>query len=265
VAGPGNSFTSVSCASVSFCVVVGTAPDYNGYDDDLAVIYSNGTWSSNTSASVGPGDLLTSVSCAPDTEFCVAVGWADTGPGYTAISETYQDGTWTAHDDGTGYGSSGNQLISVSCASAHFCVDGGIVQQRSDLGDYLGIDYHSVGGGGQITDEQVDGLTGEIDAVSCAGDACLAAGNSSLVFSVRRTTWSGPTAPDGASTITALSCVTSSTCVAVDDNGDALTAGAGVWSAPQSVDPGRVLTAVSCPTVTFCAAVDNAGDVVVRS
>jgi hypothetical protein len=53
--------------------------------------------------------------------------------------------------------------------------------------------------------------------------------------------------------------------VAVDDNGDALTAGAGVWSAPQSVDPGRVLTAVSCPTVTFCAAVDNAGDVVVRS
>jgi hypothetical protein len=264
VAGPGNDFTSVSCASRSLCVAVGStqSPDY---DDDLAVIYNDGSWSSNTSVSVVPGETLTSVSCAPNTDFCMAVGWGFGGPGDAMVSETYDGDGWTAYDDGSGYGSSGDQLTTVSCASPTFCVTGGIVQERTQIGNLLGIDFHGRSGGGQINEQQVDGLIGTIDASSCAGDSCFAAGDGSYVFAVKKASWSGPLDPDGSSTITALSCTSASSCVAVDGSGDAVTARSGTWSAPLSVDPGERLTGVSCPTLTFCAAVDSAGDVVVGS
>jgi hypothetical protein len=265
VDGPGNSFTAVSCASVTFCVAVGTAPPSDEYDQDLAVIYNHGVWSFNASVSVAPVENLTSVTCAPNTEFCTVVGWAPTSPGLTMVSETYHGRKWTASDDGMGYGSSGDMLTTVSCASRTFCIRGGILQARSDIGDLLAINYRGQGGGGQITNEEVDGISGEINASSCAGHACWAAGDGDLVFSVERATWSGPTAPDGPSTITALSCVTSTTCFAVDNNGNTLRATSSSWSAPLPVDPGRELTAISCPTVGFCAAVDSAGDVVIGS
>ncbi len=58
----------------------------------------------------------------------------------------------------------------------------------------------------------------------------------------------------------AVSCPTARFCVAVDDQGRAVTFSDGVWSAPRSlVDTG--LNAVSCPTPRFCVAVAVNGDV----
>ncbi len=59
-----------------------------------------------------------------------------------------------------------------------------------------------------------------------------------------------------------MSCATTTLCVAVDDNGDALTYDGSTWSAPTGIDGGHALTSVSCPTANFCAAVDSAGNAV---
>ncbi len=265
VAGPGNSFVGVSCSSVTFCAAVGTGPQDSYYGQDLAVIYDNGRWSGNTSVTIAPGEILTGVSCARGTEHCIAVGWGSGGPGFTMVSETYDGTAWIPSDDGTGYGGSGDKLTTVSCARTTVCLTGGIVQDRGDIGDWLTFDYHGHPGGGQITNQQVDGIDGEIDTSSCGSVTCMAAGDATFVFTVTRGALSGPTDPDGTSTITGLSCTDSSTCVAVDGNGDTLTARHGVWSAPLSIDPGGHLDSLSCPTETFCLAADTSGNVVVGS
>jgi uncharacterized Fe-S cluster protein YjdI len=264
VAGAGNEFLSVSCGSTTFCVAVGATPDNPDFETDLAVIYSNGVWSSNTSKSVAPEEMLESVSCAPGTEFCVAVGWAESSPGNTEVSQTYNGQTWTV-SSGMGYGGEGDQLLTASCASTTFCVTGGIDQDRANVGDQLDISYHGKEGGGQITNDQATGLSGALYASACAGDSCLVAGNTNLVFTVKRQKWAGPTDPDGSRSIEALSCPSGSTCVAVDNVGDVLTDKSGVWSAPVMIDESGDLTALSCPTTSFCMATDSDGNIVVGS
>lgn len=64
--------------------------------------------------------------------------------------------------------------------------------------------------------------------------------------------------------LTSISCASSTTCVAVDSDGRALTDELGVWSAPVAIDAGHPLIGVSCPSETFCAAVTSDGDVITR-
>ncbi len=52
-----------------------------------------------------------------------------------------------------------------------------------------------------------------------------------------------------------VSCAMASFCVAVDENGNALTYNGSSWSSDST--PGGWLTSVSCPTASFCAAVDE--------
>ena len=57
--------------------------------------------------------------------------------------------------------------------------------------------------------------------------------------------------------INAVSCPSSSFCMAVDANGSALEYAGGHWSAPVVVDPGGDLSAVSCLAASACTAVDS--------
>jgi hypothetical protein len=75
--------------------------------------------------------------------------------------------------------------------------------------------------------------------------------------------WSAPVTvdPDGGG-LTAVSCSSAWSCVAVDNAGDAVTWGGHSWSVPVAVDPdGGGLTAVSCPSAWSCVAVDFDGRV----
>jgi hypothetical protein len=80
--------------------------------------------------------------------------------------------------------------------------------------------------------------------------------------------WQAPTGSDssspGALGITAVSCQSSSLCVAVDDAGDVLSTtspATGVWGTPGEIYPSAShLTGVSCPSATFCIATGKAGD-----
>jgi hypothetical protein len=74
------------------------------------------------------------------------------------------------------------------------------------------------------------------------------------------------TPPAGSGYLEAVSCASSSLCVAVDSSGHAListdpAAAATTRSAPISIDTTE-LTGISCPSTALCVAVDNRGDAV---
>ena len=62
--------------------------------------------------------------------------------------------------------------------------------------------------------------------------------------------------------VNAVSCATSTFCVAVDRTGAVSTFNGSNWSAPDKVDGINSFTAISCPTTTFCVATDAAGNYV---
>jgi hypothetical protein len=256
VAGSGNAFYGVSCASPTFCAVVGTDSNTTTYATDLALIYDNGSWSANGSQSVGPGETLTGISCAKNTQFCEATGYYFNGPDEDTLIETYNGVSWTTSAGPGGYGS-GSSLPAVSCVSSRFCVFGGSIVNREDQGDWLSISYHGKAVGGQITISPAIGLVGGLTSAACAGTSCLVAGNGYYLFAVHKTTFTGPSAPDGSSTITALSCPTGSSCWAVDAQGNVLQETSGIWTAPVTIDSHAEPVALSCPLTKFCVAVDT--------
>jgi hypothetical protein len=76
--------------------------------------------------------------------------------------------------------------------------------------------------------------------------------------------WSAPVGADvSGGGITAVSCVTGSSCTAVDAAGRAVSWNGASWSAAQPVDrDGGGLTAVSCPAHGRCVATDFDGQIV---
>jgi hypothetical protein len=265
-------FTSVSCATVSFCVAVGPGGDaltYNGTSWTTPA-YIDSTHIDSTSGS------LTSVSC-PTTTFCVAV---DSG-GYAL---TYNGTSWTtpAHIDNTGSG-----LSSVSCSSATFCVavgDGsaltyngsswsasdGIVGTSSSVScpsaafcvavNYEG-DAVTYNGTSWSAPAQIDNSGGSLDSVSCASASfCVAVDNSGYAVTYNGTSWTTTANIEGGiGGLSSVSCPTVSFCVAVGDGGYAVTYNGTSWTTPANIDNSRGLTSVSCPTTSFCAAVDYYG------
>ncbi len=106
-----------------------------------------------------------------------------------------------------------------------------------------------------------------------AAVACVFALGASAAQAQATLAWSTPNQPDsapGTLGITALSCVSTSLCVAVDDAGHDFSTttpatGAG-WSAPDEIAAGAVnLSGVSCPSTTLCVATDRHGDVYVTA
>jgi hypothetical protein len=79
-------------------------------------------------------------------------------------------------------------------------------------------------------------------------------------LSYNGTSWSAPTTIEsGFADLTGVSCATSSSCFAIDDNGNAIGYSGGTWESPTTLNYGSQLYSVSCATATFCAAVDDIG------
>jgi hypothetical protein len=71
--------------------------------------------------------------------------------------------------------------------------------------------------------------------------------------------WSPPADVDGSHTLNSVSCASRSFCVAVDQQGDALTFNGRSWSAPARIaGPNGELVSVSCAARAFCVAVGDA-------
>jgi hypothetical protein len=93
----------------------------------------------------------------------------------------------------------------------------------------------------------------------------LALGAGAAQAATTSTGWSKPIAIEGhtfvggETNIADVSCPSTSWCVAVDSNGDAVTWQNGSWTAPKHLNANGSLTAVSCATSSFCAVVSAAG------
>jgi hypothetical protein len=215
---------SVSCASSSNCVAVGTPV----FEDEPALgsAYNGVSWAMGAEV---PGTAqLHGVSC-PSTSRCVAVGGED------AVSRN--SGKWEGVEvvDPTGH------LLSASCGNEAFCA------ATDEEGNAV---IYKTGKWGAV--EHVDGSTA-IQAVSCAGEFCAAvdAGGGALIYSAGK--WNTPE-PADAHALTSVSCPSTGFCIAVDNSGNALTYTGGKWGTPASIGGTAHLLSVSCATETLCIA-----------
>jgi hypothetical protein len=161
-ANPSVNFLDASCASASFCAVVGQYTDTTGSLSGLIDLWSKGAWHSyaapepaNNPAGGGPGDNasgnaysgLDAVSC-PVAGFCVAVGtYQDNDGRYWGLIDTFSSGTWDATaaaepaKDSAGEAPSLTEtetgLTSVSCTSAVNCTAVGSYDDA--VGFYYGL------------------------------------------------------------------------------------------------------------------------------
>jgi hypothetical protein len=232
---------SVSCASATLCVAVGSGPQ-----EGLASVFDGTGWSTST---VSGTSALSSVSCVPGGTTCVAAGWFSSSGALVGVVAEFQGGSFTTD---TVAGTS--QLFGVSCISSASCVAAG-------EGPSGGIVASLSGGGWSAS--TVSG-TSVLEAVSCAvaGECAAvgASGNGAAVAVSQAGGWSSSTL-SGASLLVAVDCPSASSCVAVGDDSASPSAGvvAGgtttspLWSATH-VSGSSFLGSISCPTSSLCVA-----------
>ncbi|MCL5446211.1 MAG: DUF6531 domain-containing protein, partial [Actinobacteria bacterium] len=94
---------------------------------------------------------------------------------------------------------------------------------------------------------------------SLSSPAAAAASSSSSSSLSSPYTWSAPQSIDPGVVILSISCPTTSFCMGVDSEGNALTWNGSSWSS-QDIDGTNNLVSVSCPSVFGCMAVDGDGN-----
>ncbi len=159
-----NELDAVSCVSSSFCVAAGYAR--NGTASQTLVEQWNGAaWSIVASPSTSPtlGNALFGVSCL-SSSFCVATGYAsDTGDKDQTLVEQWNGAAWSIVASPDTSTTLDNDLYSVSCVTATFCVAAGSATTSTSYVNLV---------------EQWDGTTWSIettpDANAAFGDALIA-------------------------------------------------------------------------------------------
>ncbi len=197
---PSSQLAAVSCKSATACIAVGTNDTVSTFQQTLIESWNGTTWSvvqspnggSNATSAPGGDGSLHGVSCVT-ARWCVAVGdfYNVVGDGLgqeNTLALVLQGGRWSlvpSPDLGAGH----NELNGVSCASVHACVA---------VGQYLP------------------------PAPPCppsAGTCPNGPGYQTLIESWNGTTWSvvpSPSPnPDDNNTLSGVSCVSASHCIAV--------------------------------------------------
>lgn len=285
---PSNQLFGVSCVSSKYCVAVGINRNAeNSVKGGGALIQ---TWNGKTWRSVAPkapkeaqSAQLLGVSCKSATA-CVAVGdYLNAGGNGVPLVETWNGKTWTASAPATPKGSSGGQLLGVSCAAAKSCVavgssftaSGSAALAESWNGGKWTLSRPPVPKGSVIS---------QLNKVSCTSAArCITVGSSgtntggfALADSWNGKTWarmsvSVPASAKEDADLTGVSCPSAKTCVAVGTgttglkgglvsfaeiwNGKTWTAGKLSWPKGTS---NTFLLGVSCASAKRCLAVGNA-------
>ncbi len=224
---PGNSITSVSCVSASFCMAVDSAGN--------ALSYDGVSWSAPVEADADTA--LVAVSCAT-TDFCVAVN-------------SFQEITW----DGTSW--SGQEVIddnvgitAISCPTAGFCA---VVDSSGDAITYDGTSWTAP----VLLDPEV-----ALTSVSCVtASYCMAVDDEGNAFFWKGSAWSGADPVDPLGGLSSVSCVAPGSCTAVGYGGHVFAATSGSWSEEGTAGPAGYDASISCELSGGCMVADGAGDV----
>jgi hypothetical protein len=250
-------FTGISCVSTALCVAV---------DNSGAVVDSVNPTSATPAwqvADVDGSNAFTGVSC-PTVSLCVAVD--DVGNVISSTDPNGGDAAWHVVSIDPG-----QDFTSISCPGT-FCV-------ATDGDGRVATTIYATGGPPQWKILELGDQFLVFTGVSCVGLQCVAVDTRGEDF-VSATDpfdasgWTSnhidPTTDffGDQSSLTGISCPSTSFCVAVDDAGNAVTSTdpiSGPWT-PELINGhhtigGIGLSAVSCASAAFCAAVDGIGEV----
>lgn len=223
---------ALSCASASFCVVVGDAvrgayPHAQFFGP--AAVYNGHSWGSLDE--VAANAQLQAVDCTSPT-FCLAVGWTGRGGGSTRRGQPrgfvviWNGSSWKSASVSRDY-----MLMNVSCASSAFCVVTGAKAPSTIFPGDSTFSYRS---------------------------------DTNVALIYHNGSSSQPQVIDSHQ-LTSISCRSSSLCVAVDVDGDAVTYSSSSWEAPRIVPGMSLAIAIACARSSLCLAGDFKGNVFTAS
>jgi len=226
-----NVLTSVSCPTSSFCAAV---------DEEGNVWFdTSGMW---TTQYVDTTNEIYAISCT-SSSFCMAVD-----NGGNALS--YDGTSWTSSNiDGT------NTINDVSCTSSSYCV---AVDASGNYLVYSGSPTPAWSSPAVINQYE------SFYAVSCVSTTfCMAGSNDAAdgyVYTFNGTSWSLLKYINQYG-IDSISCVSSSWCAVVQDNGDVWIDSSGTWGGSDLEGANtEAMESVSCSSTSFCSAVDQLGN-----
>ncbi|HLI15797.1 MAG TPA: hypothetical protein VKV23_07085 [Acidimicrobiales bacterium] len=253
--------TALACPSSTLCVAG---------DDTGNILYSTDGAATWTRVNVDGTNTITSISC-PSTGLCVAVD----NNSSVLFSTDPASSSWTTVPTVDTYS---RDITSISCPSTDLCV----------FVDAQWRAFFSTTPTGQSSAWSLDNAeswdtltTSAFSSISCPSSAlCVVGGQWSSQLSpadvfastqptntTSSTAWIDVGDVDGKNMVTAVSCPSTSLCVAGDNAGNILTANGDPtnevnWSTASSVASSKI-TAISCPTTSFCVATDVGGQVLV--
>jgi hypothetical protein len=212
----GDEISGISCPTSALCVAVG--PDGDGANVWTSTDPASNTWSSG--ADIGPGeDDLSAISC-PTISFCAAV---DTnGNVITTSSPTGPASGWTVTSMHSVAPFNSGFQTSISCPSAGFCAVAGAadVVASGDPGAAKVSEWVNTG-------LDIGGETNAGIGISClSDDFCTVTSPQGAMFNSLNplggaSTWTD--APEVSRALNAVSCPSTSLCVAVDGLGNVVT------------------------------------------
>ncbi len=282
-----NLLNAVSCVSASSCVATGDHWNGTAYQN-LVLTWNGSSWSLDSAASLSSSssqdNFLDGISCV-SFSFCVAVGNYYNGTEYQNLVLTWNGSSWSL-DSAASLSTSASQhnnLQSVSCPTASFCVaDGnyynGTVYQNQVL-TWNGSSWSLDSAASLST---LASQTNVLLGVSCfSASSCVGVGYhwNGTVYQNLVLTWNGSSwSLDSAASLSmslsrnnhlyGVSCASASFCVAVGsysngtvDQNLVLTWNGSSWSLDSAASLStsssqyNVLTGVSCASTSFCVAV----------
>jgi streptogramin lyase len=282
--------TAVSCASSSACAAVGKV---GGEGEGISNMWNGGAWSTlPVERPSGAGGIgLSGVSCGSPGE-CAAVGsYTNSGGSSVTLAELStkpKDGEqerWSVKSTPNPSGAKASALAGVSCVSVGACTAVGSYTNSAGVVVTLAEVWNGTEWKEQSTPSPSGAKASSLAGVSCVSvGACTAVGsytNSAGVVVTLAEVWNGTTwsiqtsiNPTGAkaSSLEAVSCTSSSMCVAVGSN----TNSAGVvvtlaeiwngaeWAIQTTTNvtgaTTSVLKGVSCKASSLCLAVGYSTD-----
>lgn len=229
-----NALVGVACVSTETCVSVGNYASSSGVESSLAEKWSRTTgWSlqATPSPAEATSSHLVAVSCS-SLSACTAVGSYSTSSGTHGLAERWNGTEWSVQATPAPSGSSGTELSSVSCSSSSECLAVGHYRFFEGSAEHWAT-----------VAERWNGAEWLIRSTPNPSEARF-------------------------STFSSISCVSSTSCVAVGWSqtatgvrsalGEAWNGSAWeIQTTPNEPGGGTALNSVSCTAPTACTAVGN--------
>jgi hypothetical protein len=252
----GTGLSGVSCTSARFCMVIGSP----------AQRWDGRTW---TAARTPRGLRLVGISCTRRS-FCMAVGSGESSPEFACESAAAWNGTrWRAFRNLEPCRVRIIGFIRVSCVSASMCMAVGASLDPDSKAD-MALSEEWNGRKWQELATPLGGAESELSDVSCPTRSfCMAVGftfsevaspcdalTCILALAWNGSTWQQAGMP-GAGSLSAVSCVSPASCVAVSGS-QAMAWDGTAWTQLMLAQPGtpaRSLPGIACLSGTACMAV----------